>query len=178
MATDFREGTLHASTPHDLTRQFIGVVDKNCRIRWSSSNSNVGKSAMDFYPDNIREMVFEKFSRCIVMRTTECFTAGAFDGPSEPRCAVTWKVTIVPFDFRELACIVVATVLPDHYYDLTPDDLIVLRLMSQDNQVKDIAHSMNRSKSAIDARIKSMKLKLNCTTIGGLVALALQTALI
>lgn len=172
------EDSVRACEPHDPTRPFIGVVDKKCRIRWSSSEANVGECSMDFYPPSVRPAVFEKFSNCIVMQKPECFTAEAFDQPTEPRNSVTWKVTMLPFDFGELACIVLATIVPCTVRQLSLDDLSVLRLMAKDKPLKDIAHAMNRSKSAIDARIKCIKSKLNCQTIGGLVAFAMQSALI
>ncbi len=163
------EGLLSCK-PHNMCRPFIGVVDKNSKIRWTSSKQNLGRSSIDFYPENIRAAVLERFSQCIVLEQPTSFIAHAFDGPEEPRR--------LPFDFRELAAVVLASILPVGYSALSDDDLSVLQLMSEDKALKDIAHEMNRSKSAIDARIKSVKTKLGCETIGGLVALALTNSMI
>lgn len=175
---------LQPCRPHNFGSMIFSIFDKNARFRWTSrdpSNEHgyVGSSLLDLYPEGIRERAFEHISKWIMTGKSSSYIASVYDWPREVHdLVVSKKITLMPLDSGELAGAAFSTVLPENYRELADDDFTVLRLMAQDKPLKEIAHSMNRSKSAIDARIKSLKTKLGCQTIGGLVALAIQCALI
>lgn len=184
MSANNGEDGLAPCSPHDLGKTFFNVFDKRARFRWTSldpenKNGFTGTSVMDLYPPEVRDAAFAKISGWLLDGEAHSYIYRGYMWPREvPDRLVNLKITMLPFDYGELAGISIATNLPDNYHELADDDFILLRLMAKDRPLKEIAHEMSRSKSAIDARIKSLKMKLGCQTIGGLVALAFQCALI
>lgn len=175
---------LHPCKPHELGNTTFSILDKKARFRWTSRDPHnehgyVGRSVIELYPEDTRLNAFHSLSQWIMGGKSEAYIADVFDWPSEDETRViSKKITLLPFDYGELAGISITTILPESHEAVVDDDRTMLRLMAADMPLKDIAHEMNRSKSAIDARIKSLKTKLRCQTIGGLVALAIQCALI
>lgn len=175
---------LYPCEPYDFGGTTFSVFDKYARFRWTSrdpSNSYgyVGTSVLDLYPDETRELAFERMSNWIMKGKSAAYITAVFDWPrTEHRDLINKRITLIPFDSGELAGAAISTVLPKNYHELTADDFTLLRLMADDKALKDIAHEMNRSTSAINAKVKSLKTKLGCKTLAGLVALALRSGMI
>ena len=165
---------------HDLSNILICLVDTRARILWTSDDplnerGHVGHAALDLYPEIIRPRVLHLLSRCILEGKVESYTEKATKLPSESNGRLyLWRITMLPVDQPNLAAMLIASVLPDCYGEITGDEKSLLRMLADDKTLKEIAGSMNRSESAIDSKMRLLKQKLGRTTIGGLVALALR----
>ena len=177
-------GCLVPAEPHDLGKTFFNVFDKRARWVWTSLDPTgerglAGFPVMDLYPEEVRDAAWQKISAWLVNGEGGAYTVRALDWPKDgPDRLVNVKVTLLPFDHGDCAGISIATVLPDNYHEITDDDRAVLRLMADDHSLREIAQKLHRSESAIDGRVKALKEKLNCNTIGGLVATALRSHVI
>ncbi len=175
---------LHPCEKHNCGGTFINVIDKRAHFRWTSldptnQHGYVGQSIIDLYPPDVRDDAFERMSQWLLNGHSDSWIVQAYDFPrSTPDKIVNVKVTVYPFDHGEMAGVSLVTVLPANYFDLTEDDFKLLKLLVADNSLKEIAAAMDRSASAIDARIKSIKEKLGCKSIAGLAAKAVWCHLV
>jgi DNA-binding NarL/FixJ family response regulator len=62
--------------------------------------------------------------------------------------------------------------------DFSEEDIHVLRSLANDQTINEIGAAMSKSASAIDARIRKLKMRLGVTTLPGLAAKAIRARLI
>ena len=68
--------------------------------------------------------------------------------------------------------------MPASYVEFNDADKELLALLADDHNIKDAATTIDRSESAIDSRIRSLKMKLGKHTLHGLVAGAIRGLLV
>lgn len=68
--------------------------------------------------------------------------------------------------------------MPDNFDRFTDAERELLRLLAEDHNIKDVATTVDRSESAIDARIRGLKTKMGKHTLYGLVAAAIRARLV
>lgn len=168
---------------HNLSHIGIYLLDKRSRNLWGSvdplnkAGSFVGKSVHDFYKPATAAAIMRITSECIIDGKEVAYVART----DRTEDQALWRVTILPADSPSLpntSAVAICTMLPDNYFEITEDEKIVLGLLADDYTLKQIAGKMHRSQSAIDSKIKSLKTKMDCRTIGGLVAKAVRGSII
>ncbi len=175
---------LHPCSKHNCGGTIINIFDKRAIRRWTSLDPSgeralTGDSVIDLYPLEVRDEAFKRISEWIVSGKSDSWVVQAHDWrPGKEKKVQNWKITVYPLDHGELAGLSLSTILPDNYFDLTEDDLTLLRLLVADKGLKEIATEMDRSASATDARVKSLKKKLGCKTSAGLAAKAVWCHLV
>ena len=134
-----------------------------------------GSVIMDMLPESERAVLREALQVCIVENKTAYYI---LHGPPSPGMIagpdIKWRVTLIPYESDgTAAAVAICVVLPSNYAEFNDDDKNVLRYLSKDMTLKDIAASCNRSESAVDAKIRILKDKLNVSNLAGLVGAAL-----
>lgn len=162
---------------HNLSNLFIALVDGHGRAVWSSNDPDnkvgyVGQSILDVVVVEDREMAKNALSQCLLDGKTVGYTVNLDGDQKQP-----WRVTLMPIPSMGSA-LAVCSLLPNNYPNITAEDKNLLAGLGQDMTLKEIARRMHRSESAIDSKIKSLKDKLGCKTLPGLVAMALQAYII
>ena len=164
-----------------MENQFIKLLDRRGRLLWISDQidpTKWDKPMLEYAHDEDRAAVEENFSRCVVKGESVGFAARWYcpiiDAtiwcwsrihPSEP---------LVP---SAVAAILVQSILPDTWNQFTDADKELLKLLADDHSIKDVATTVDRSESAIDARIRGLKSKMGKHTLHGLVAAAIRARL-
>ena len=165
---------------HNLNNLFIALVDGHGRALWSSRDpgneaGHVGQSILDVVVEDEREKALQAISRCLL----EGQTVGYVVTMSTNQLLEKWRVTLMPARYHEVGlAVAVCSHLPENYAEFTEGDKEMLVGLCADKSLREIAVEMHRSESAIDSKIKALKAKLGCKTIGGLVATALRSRVI
>lgn len=160
--------------PHNT---FVFLLDKRAHIVWCSEQSTVpAHSLLDALPVSETATVESAVSRCLLRgETAEYTTIGERTATMPEGNPVTWRVRLFPYnhEFSTIAAVGVCSLLPDNYSSFTQDDRDLIGYLAADMSLKEIAHRLNRSESALDSRIKLLKDKLNVNTLAGLVGSAM-----
>lgn len=181
--TYFESGTREK---HNLDGNVITLLDKRHRILWTSDDplntrGGVGLAPSDLYAEDVRNEITAITGRCFVGGETVGYVSESGPWPPGSSKVHLWRVTMLPVDSQAMpntAGVVMGTILPDSYPEINDDEKQVLSSLADDYSLKEIAAMMHRSESAIDSKIKSLKMKLGCKTIGGLVAKAVRQSVI
>lgn len=162
------------------------LLDHRGRILWSSDHPTDSKPP--FYGVSVCSLINESdrddceriISGCIVYNRPAQFVLRAEVPPRSvlDKDSTNIRFTFLPADTAPVAMCLIASILPSNYDQFSDEDRQVLGLLAQDQSLKEIATKMDRSRSAIDSRIKSLKEKLRQRGIGGLVAAAIRLRLI
>jgi DNA-binding CsgD family transcriptional regulator len=158
-----------------------GIISAAGKILWSSGDplnehGTVGLQATDVNSDP--EDIIGKMSRCIFKKEIVSFTTRARDCPPAPPDPLNWQVVFYPLGLADAAIMSVNVRLPSNLTPIDDSERQLLSLLCDDCTLKEAAERMFLSESAIDGKIKKLKLKLNVRNIGGLVAASLRYALV
>lgn len=162
---------------------FIKMLDRRGRVMWISEGMDAGiwdKPMLEYAHEDDRELCDENFARCIVKGESVSFAA-RWHCPITKRVEWCWTRihSLEPTDLpTSVAAVLTQSVLPSNYGQFTEADRELLRLLADDHNIKDVATTVDRSESAIDARIRGLKDKLGKHSLHGLVAAACRAKLI
>lgn len=160
---------------------YILLMDSRGRVLWALSEREhpiQGRVLSDLVFEDDRERVEECLARCIIKGEVVEFTARWHDHYSD---AVGWTLSLLrPIDppLANVAALSIHKVLPANHNEFSNSDRELLGLLADDHNIKDAANTVDRSESAIDARIKNLKSKLGKHTLPGLVAAAIRGSLV
>lgn len=144
------------------------LLDAHGRIVWPESDQGrfIETVASD-YRANVAELL------CGVILEEKTAEINFLETSSGWCCA-----RLQPTDLLGVSVCLIVADLPTNFLEFGDQDLQLLRLLAEDHSIKEIAELMQRSQSAIDARIKSLKEKLGRETLHGLVAAAIKSRLV
>jgi len=161
---------------------FVKMLDRRGRLLWISDQIDPSlwdKPLLDYAHQEDRAIAEENFSRCVLKGESVGFASRWYCPISE---STVWCWTRIhalePKVPTTVAAVMVQSVLPDNWDQFTDSDKELLRLLADDHNIKDVATTVDRSESAIDARIRGLKTKLGKHTLHGLVAAASRARLI
>lgn len=151
---------------------YVKLVDRRGRVLWINGidAKTWDKSLLDYADSGHREKVSSAFARCVIHGETLSIDAMWY-------CPITetdeWcRSWMYPTDLEPVAAVIIQSLLPKNYPDFSTADEEILRMLASDMPVKAVAEALDRSESAIDTRIRSLKAKLDANTLHGLVAKA------
>jgi hypothetical protein len=160
---------------------FIKLLDRRGRILWI--NNQIDRSLWDkpyveYAVEEDRKLVEESFTRCVVFGETVEFAARWYCPISNTNGWWLTQIQAVESGMGDLAAILVQTQLPENFTEFNEADRELLSLLADDHNIKDAATTVDRSESAIDARIRGLKTKTGKNTLHGLVAAAVRGRLV
>ena len=162
---------------------FIKLLDRRGRVMWVSDGIDAAvwdKPMLEYADEPDRAIVEENFSRCVVKGETVQFSARWYCPLAD--ATVSCLTVIHPLEPESLptsvAAVLVQSILPENFDEFTDADRELLCLLANDRNIKDVATTVDRSESAIDARIRGLKTKLGKHTLHGLVAAAVRNRLV
>lgn len=185
------ENDLEREEKHNLENLFVTLHDKRTRILWMSDDPTnergmVGSSLINLWPTEEYDKLQWAINSCFMRSEPIGLTVRLSGG-------VRWRITMIPVDSTQMAgdarvdlnalapgvsVIAIGSRLPENYEEIGADEKDLLRMLCDDCTLKQIASKMLLSESAIDAKIKKLKQKLDVHNIGGLVAAAINRSVI
>lgn len=160
----------------------ILLLDRRGRVLWALGVSQevIGQALVDLAFDEDRAMVGENLARCVVKGEAAEFVAR---WQCSPKDAAGWALTSLhPVEpqptILSVAALSISSLLPANYMEFNEADRELLGLLADDHNIKDAATTVDRSESAIDNRIRSLKTKMGKHTLHGLVAGAIRGQLV
>lgn len=184
------ENEINGGEKHNLDNLIITLHDNRSRILWSShvegDQLGVGDSLVNQWPAQEAEKLKWAISTCfmesesisLVLRLAESslwritmISIGSPEMSDESRAALQ---SLAP----GVSVIALRSQLPENYEAISDGDKELLRLLCEDCTLRQAANKMLLSESAIDAKIRKLKQKLDVHNIGGLVAKAIRQTII
>jgi DNA-binding CsgD family transcriptional regulator len=160
---------------------FVTLLNRRGQIIWTTVKSNPGLEGRlftDLVIDEDRELMANELSGCIVGGKSRAFTS-RWHCPSPPQVNVlTVLHPVEPSEGLTVSAVSIQRHIPNNFAEFNEADRALLKLLSQDQTIKEVATAMSRSESTIDARIKHLKVKMGSQTLHGLVASAFGNSLV
>lgn len=170
---------------HSLTYTMLAVIDRRGRCLWMSPDptNKIGllpAAVLDDIGEPYRDHVKGALAECLLEQKTVAYiTDGSAPPPWEgDRPRLLFRVTLFPMDVGEGAILAYCTMLPSCFEDLTVADMNVLCLLASGKTLNEAAERVNRTTSAMDAKVRRLKDLFGVDTIGGLVAVAIRRGVI
>lgn len=155
----------------------LALVDKSLRILWST-HPFIGRSVLEFVADEDQALVRDKFTELLLDHPTVEFTMSAtvHDPPDYAPHPAKLLVTMFRIDgIDDIAALLVGVSTTNGA--IRDQDHEILRLLTADYDLGQIADELGRSKSTVEHRVGKLKISLNRKTLPGLAAEAVRRGL-